>query len=128
MKSLIAAVILLSTSIGLSSPSTGNQSANQKCLQALLENKNSVTLTGDVHPYETLASILEDAAASGRAAVSVTNNCVEVSMDIYDCNLTIAKTLGSLVAETDIAYKAGIYGDGLFATLRSKEVYVSRGM
>ena len=128
MKSVIAAIVLLSTSIGLSATLTSAQ-ANQKCLDALLKNKDSVVLDGDVHSNETLSSILADASASNKIAVSVTNECTEIRKDgVYECHLTIIKKLGNLAAETDIAYQAGIYGDNESASLLSKKVYVSRGL
>ncbi|MGE5086311.1 MAG: hypothetical protein ACM3MG_08445 [Bacillota bacterium] len=127
MKSLFAAIILLSTSIGLSATLTASE-VNQKCLDALLKNKDSITLDGDVHSTETLTSILNQASSDKRISTSVTNECTEIRKDgIYECHLTIKKNLQGMTAETDIAYQVGLYNNGETATLLTKKVYVSRG-
>ncbi|MFM6930156.1 MAG: hypothetical protein ACKOX6_16920 [Bdellovibrio sp.] len=127
MKSLIAAVVLLSTSIGLSATLTAAE-ANQKCLDVLLKNKDSVTLNGDVHSYETLSSILNQTSSDKRISTSVTNECTEIRKDgVYECHLTIKKNFQGMTAETDIAYQVGLYNNGETATLLTKKVYVSRG-
>lgn len=127
MKSLIAAVVLLSTSIGLSATLTAAE-ANQKCLDVLLKNKDAVTLNGDVHSYETLSSILDQTSLDKRISVSVSNDCTEIRKDgVYECHLTIKKNYLGRTAETDIGYQVGLYNNGETATLISKSVYVSRG-
>lgn len=127
MKSLVAAAVLLSSSIGLSATLTASE-ANQKCLDTLLKNKDSVTLNGDVHSYETLSSILDLSSLDKRISVSVSNDCTKIRKDgVYECHLAIKTNYLGRTAETDIGYHVGLYNNGETATLISKAVYVSRG-
>ena len=111
MKKLILAVM----AIGISSTVMATD-LNQNSLVALLTAKD-LSVSGDVHSYETFKSIYSGAVKNG---AKIQNECQEVrGTDTADCTLWLTYELG----ETAIQYSVYLPGH----TLVSTRLDVSRG-
>ena len=111
MKKLILAVMAL----GLSSTVMAAD-LNQNALVALLTAKD-LSISGDVHSYETFQSIYTRAVENG---AKIQNECREVrGADMANCTLWLTYELG----ETAIQYSVYLPGNRLVST----RLDVSRG-
>lgn len=90
----------------------------QTSLQTLISNSDKIALEGDVHAYETVASIYNTALSAG---ANIENNCVIVSAsNIAKCTLWITY---HRIGECTFEYAVDLTGTSMAAIL----VKVSRG-
>lgn len=88
---------------------------NQNALAALLTTKD-LTVSGDVHSYETFKSIYGNAVKNG---AKISNECTVTGSETAKCTLYLAYELG----ETAVQYSVYLPGNELVST----RLDVSRG-
>ncbi|QDK42561.1 hypothetical protein DOM21_14100 [Bacteriovorax stolpii] len=111
MKTLFA----LTLALGLSSSAFAG-SLNENALQALLNTKGT-TLVGDVHSYETVASIYKDAVTS---KARINNECHPLNNQVAHCTLWINY---NPIGETALTYEVALPGHELLSDI----IEVARG-
>ena len=110
MKALILAAMTLSLSSAVYASDLSRDS-----LATLLTTQN-LSISGDVHSYETFKSIYENAVNDGD---TVENTCEVVSLKTAECILFLTNEY----SETAVIYSVYLPGNKLF----SNRLYISRG-
>ena len=109
-------LILTAMALGLSfTASTSESDLNKNSLNTLLTT-NDLSVSGDVHSYETFKSIYENAIKNN---ANIENTCEVVKTEMAECIHWLTYDLG----DTAIAYKVYLPGNKLV----SNRLDVSRG-
>ncbi len=110
MKTLILAALSLGLTFTASAADLNTDSL------ATLLSTNNLSVSGDVHSYETFKSIYESALTDG---AEIENTCEVITTETAECVLWLTYEMG----ETALTYKVYLPGNRLV----SNRLYVSRG-